>query len=543
MNRKNKTGGTGHTLYEKTILVFAFFLCAVILLIVLTACKNGLFGNSAYGTVRIDLGAAADRGSSQESGGSISSRAIPDTVTSFVLTVEGEGMDTIEQTFTGTDIELDVPAGPGRTFTLTAFGPDDIKLYSGSAVADVEGGGDTTITIILQLLSGDAFITAFDLLINGNESDGTYGIINEDLGAVLGVVPLGTTLTELIPVAEVSEGATIDIEEGATIDFSGGTGITATVTAANGTTKEYQINITGDKLIVLDANYYLNPGIGGGRIVQIDDFSAAGWLERNGTTLGVAQTDFKPYDIDFDIYGRIYIANNATAGGFLRLDSFTDTTPEWLFTGEQIASLAVDRVNNLVYFISWTGSGTFTDNTLKRCDYEGQNLKEYTGHVFDHADPSYAGLTVDDEGLVYLSRMDGGTTGYIVKIDPSGSGTEVDAVDISPIRPWDITFKDNVLYVSDSDNGNEKVLSYKKDLVPTGVEMPITNVPANSDNETWPTRFIAVLNKKINLIDDGEEADQKNRILAFDDLTGIDDTMWSEVTGDYFQFFHNSGSG
>lgn len=536
MYKTNQTGGAGQSLYEKTILVFLFFLSAVILLSLLTSCENGLFGNSAYGTVRIDLGAAGRAASEADETG-FSAKAVSDSVASFVLTVEAEGMDTIEQSFSGTDIELEVPAGPARTFTLTAYGPEGLKLFSGSAVADVQGGSSVTLTIILKLLSGDAFITSFDLLINGAESDGTYGIINDDLGAVLGVVPVGTSLTELIPVAEVSEGATIDIEEGTAIDFSGGSGISATVTAANGTTKEYEINITGDKLVVLDADQY-SPG---GRIVQIDDMSGSGLIDRYGTNLEKPSNDkFIPYDIDFDIYGRIYVANNVAGGGFLRLDSITDPTPEWFFTDKATSAVAVDRANSLVYFIGDNGDST---NNLRRCGYDGQDFKEYS-QLIESSSTSYTGLTVDDDGILYYTDMPASTGKNLVKFDPAGAGTPL-VENYTEIDTFDITFKKDLLYASYTSTAPNKVVTLSKDLVQNGPELPIvpTSGDGHTDDVARPTRFIAVLNRKFYLIDDAPfEPSFDDRLLAFNDLTtGIDEVMWGGSNGssgpNTFEFF------
>ena len=85
-----------------------------------------------------------------------------------------------------------------------------------------------------------AEITDFSLTFNNvNESD-----INYDLGTNITVsVPFGTSLEDIIPNIAISEGATITPASGEQVDFVDGEAKTFTVTAEDGTEKEYTVTV------------------------------------------------------------------------------------------------------------------------------------------------------------------------------------------------------------------------------------------------------------------------------------------------------------
>lgn len=523
--------GLKRSLYEKTIYVFAVVLVAAVFIVILAACGNNL--NRGTATVLLYTGGVADsRGGAP--------RAVPESVVSFTVEVTADDMDTISESFTGPEIEFQVPAGLDRTFTLTAFDEDGLTPYSGTATVDLAGGQSNVVQVLMNLLSEDNFITSLQFTIDGEVSDETYGIIQDDLGVVLGVVPLDTSLSNLTPTIEVSEGAAISPVSGEPQDFSSGP-VTYTVTSAKGTTKEYEIRATGNTLTVLDAAYYGN-GVGG-RIVSINNLQAEGWKELDYSDFGMASTgDFCPADVDFDIYGRIYIANNVTNGGILRLDNFNDTSPEWLFPSDVVPAIAIDRANGWIYFLDWIIG---FDYQLKRCDYNEENIKTYSVSVYNESPQTSSSeprmeLTVDDEGFVYFTVWD--TTGSIeniVKFDPEGDGTKVTQEPVGADKILDVLYKDGLIYVSDATN--DKIIALDKSLKSAGSSLSIVPDTAGnpSDAGTRPTRLLAVLNKKLYLIDDDESGfDTEDRIIAFDDLTGVDETMWADAGSTTFSFFY-----
>ena len=85
-----------------------------------------------------------------------------------------------------------------------------------------------------------AEITDFSLTFNNvNESD-----INYDLGTNITVsVPFGTSLEDIIPNIAISEGATITPASGEQLDFVDGEAKTFTVTAEDGSVKEYTVTV------------------------------------------------------------------------------------------------------------------------------------------------------------------------------------------------------------------------------------------------------------------------------------------------------------
>ena len=109
-----------------TVSVFLFIVGVVLL----SGCRSPIsVVEPAFTTVHIDVGGITDsRGVA---------RAVPQNVASFKLTITAEGMDTIEKTFTGSSVTLEVLAGSARTFTLIAYDADGVKLYSGSKTVDL----------------------------------------------------------------------------------------------------------------------------------------------------------------------------------------------------------------------------------------------------------------------------------------------------------------------------------------------------------------------------------------------------------------------
>jgi len=123
----------------------------------------------------------------------------------------------------------------------------------------------------------------------------------------------------------------------------------ATVDLQPGETREVVLNPTlfDSQIIIPDYRNY--------RLVQISDMAGTGWKAVQFSNLGLGMTgntQFVPYDVDFDAQGRIYIANRYD--GIVRLDSIDDTSAEWFFKGAGApigtVAVAVDRATNYLYY-------------------------------------------------------------------------------------------------------------------------------------------------------------------------------------------------
>jgi hypothetical protein len=130
---------------KKSLFVYVILYLLIGLSMLLTTCGNLLPTGKEYALVRISLGGVAEPKSAAP-------RAVPELVDSFQLTVSADNMESVELSFADSFIELDVPAGTARTFTLTAFDARGVRLYTGSATEDLIGGSETTIPILLKLL-------------------------------------------------------------------------------------------------------------------------------------------------------------------------------------------------------------------------------------------------------------------------------------------------------------------------------------------------------------------------------------------------------
>ncbi len=201
------------------------------------------------------------------------SRAIPETITRVRLTVEGQDMETIEE-----DIQLQesdtytikIPSGDSRTFTLAAFNSDDVKKYEGSVSRDLEAGDEITISIDLSFFSGDKLITDFLFATADNPVLEGWGDISGTIDQTNSTIEIpiseSVDVSSIAPSITVSDGAEVEPAPGEEVDLSNGSA-SYIVTAEDGTTKEYTVNlnflnseklITGYDLEVAD-NSILDP--------------------------------------------------------------------------------------------------------------------------------------------------------------------------------------------------------------------------------------------------------------------------------------------
>jgi hypothetical protein len=256
------------------------------------------------------------------------------------------------------------------------------------------------------------------------------------------------------------------------------------------------------------------------RIVQINNMSGAGWSVRS-TISGIG--NLRPYDIDFDNQGRIYIANNFAGTGddvIIRIDNIGSSNVQLIGTGNSSGfyAVAVDRVNNYLY-------GVITSaNTIRQYTLDGTLISQITLPSISFT--TIRGLAVDIDGSLYISATTtSGTVQEVIKCTPGNPSTDVIRYSSGITLPLDVAVKDNYVYVANFDSlnySNDKIVQLNNQL--QFQSELLTNL-GNSDHFYGPHRFLAILNRKFYIIDDGRDLDgtpsfNMDRIIAFDDMSG-----------------------
>lgn len=97
------------------------------------------------------------------------------SVTTFSLEVTGDGMSTIDETFSiGDTIIIELPVGKDRVFILKAFNGTGLEMFRSSLTVDIEPGS-ITLEMILTKLNG---LVSFDA--NGGTVTGMPPMVIED---------------------------------------------------------------------------------------------------------------------------------------------------------------------------------------------------------------------------------------------------------------------------------------------------------------------------------------------------------------------------
>jgi hypothetical protein len=322
--------------------------------------------------------------------------------------------------------------------------------------------------------------------------------------------------------------ALVNASDPGTIISWGGTAITD---LNAGETKSVWITmgIYETKIIVPD---YLNE-----RLVQANPT----WTVLNGSQIGTPYTNyFRPYDVDLDDLGRIYIANNMSVTGAARLIRVDDITGvnllQYSDTGNGVQAVAVDRVNRLVYYCTY--------NTVYQSDYSN-SISEivFTG---DTSTNNFTGLAVDENGDLYIAGnyKPVGLPSYgnrAYKLHYNGEvwnmaaafpplSTMISAPFSNSNSPMDVLVKGNLVYVTNQDPWNElnetypdyRILVLDRESM-TLLEHYGTNIdsPDSSQNHyLGPERFVAILNKRITIIDEYPSFPNYGRLVSMDSING-----------------------
>ena len=200
----------------------------------------------------------------------------------FILQFEVSGvsnpvMGIVDSTFIGTVdedakiVRLDFPAGtipigiPNIIVsTYATIEPESgvAQDFTNPVYYTVTAMNGTTVQYMVEAMVHDADNEKSILMFHFDEPE-CDGLIDEITHKIECYVPAGTDVTELVPIIEVSEGATVSPDSGEAQDFSAP--VIYTVTAQNGTTAEYTVTVIVEGGEVVPT----------GKTVLIKDFTGA----------------------------------------------------------------------------------------------------------------------------------------------------------------------------------------------------------------------------------------------------------------------------
>jgi hypothetical protein len=299
-----------------------------------------------------------------------------------------------------------------------------------------------------------------------------------------------------------------------------------------------QMKIYETKLIIPD--WYNS------RIIQIDNMSGIGWITRSAIT-GLNQ-QVRPYDIDFDNSGKIYLANNRGGSAMgdncvISIDDFNSNNIYFYpsisvrsaapFYDYGVVSIAVDRINNFIYY----ALSPFGSSYLFRAVI-GDN-STHTGLAILGI-TAIRGLAVDENGILYIAGESGSSIPTVFRYNPTDqlvTGT----YQANLLMPWDVLVKNNYLYISDYDKVNPYDSSK---ILQLSLNLNYINQFGTAGSSTFygPHRFLAILNNRFYLIDENEDTtSETERIIAFDNFNSSINSFDPSIVGQSpFSFYSNS---
>jgi hypothetical protein len=348
-----------------------------------------------------------------------------------------------------------------------------------------------------------SYITSLTLNITGDGMDTITKIYTSP--------SIPDTITLKIPAGEsrtfelLAYSSSVTLRGVATRNLSGGATVIVPI----------QMELFETKIIVSDYN--------NNRIVQFDKtYSSSSWISK--TAFSGFTGNFRPFDIDYDNKGRIYISNEGFAandGRIIRVNQITTGTDSCNLIGTQGSTttkrgIAIDRVNNYLYY---------TDSSLARLYRYNINTESEDGYLT--LPRAYVfGIDIDNEGYAYIvcnyTYYATGTYNYILKYNINTQNTETyittDSGDTAHYTswlndPWDIIVKSDYIYITD--RTNLRVTQLNKYLI---YQQSLNSSPDKTSSFFGPHRFAAILNKKIYVTDDNSS--DTARMFAFDDISG-----------------------
>ncbi len=358
------------------------------------------------------------------------------------------------------------------------------------SLPDGDSTGKAKSALVLKALP--SHVAGFTVTVSGPGMVDTEVTVATGTDSVVFEVPAGSDRTFEVTASTASAG------------FSGSS--TTDLAPGEEKTLVIEMSLASTKIVVPD---YLK-----GRIVQMDDMNGGGW---KSTDLGLG-AEFAPRDVDFDRFGRIYIANGPSRGGdygVLRIDDINDTSPDVIVQSSRVYTIAVDRQRELLYYINDFGE-------LYRTELDGQSPYYYHNFDFDWA----FGMDVDADGILYIGYMLWGEVGQIDSYNPAGSGSTEDSYSID--YPHGVIVKEPYVYVAQTGEV-QQIVQFTKTLEATGIEYG--DPPGGFYG---PSRFVARLNDSFYVIDENGDMD---RLVKFDSITGGGWQTYAGKPGDEFGFF------
>src|SRR6056297_218628 len=266
------------------------------------------------------------------------------------------------------------------------------------------------------------------------------------------------------------------------------------------------------------------------------------------------------WDVEIDNLGQIWIASDNSLSAIYEVPVTTEVLPT--FSPEPIQSLAFDRQNNYLYYISYYEVPAINriETVLDISDIDPQNLPTPDQIAIDIGSLGISqihpfGLAVDDEGYIYFTGEVGFEVPqwYIYKIDPGSPGTVVasstEIASISNASPYDypdLLYKEGHIYVTNRAGiDGKQILKLNKDLeLVDSFGFAATETGTTVEGVFFgPSRFLASSNKKIYVIDEVPNPEAflgANRIVSFDTEFGEWDTYMPQGVDnvDIFNFYY-----
>jgi hypothetical protein len=373
---------------------------------------------------------------------------------------------------------------PWATATLLTLG----LILSGCSLSLLNGGTART-SIGISMKQPAAPITSAVLVVTGPGMNPITRTISMTAADTALEVPAGEDRIFRVLVNTVS------------VTFLGETSVD--LAAGDETVVTVQPKLSSTQIIIPD--FYNN------RVVQIADMSGTGWRTRTWSQLGFGNNfEFQPVDIDFDAEGRIYVANDNSSAGIVRFPDINAGSHEVITTGIPANALAIDRSNDILYFTHRY------QNDIYRVDLNGPGppYTEAALNITGEAAVSFVrslGLAVDSQGFLYVANTN---EQNIFKYDPNGVtpnkvvGTYSGNIG-SPYEGFDVMVKEPYVYVANTDAPNGYAIQ-KLDKNMGFIDAFGSVLPGEF---LGPRRFLAILNKRIYLID---EEFSDDRLVSFD---------------------------
>ncbi len=189
-------------------------------------------------------------------------------------------------------------------------------------------------------------------------------------------------------------------------------------------------------------------------------------------------------------------------------------------------AIAVDRANQYLYYANGTALSRVVIEPLG-----SPTALTGTGST------NITGLAVGPDGSLYLTSYGYGSGGSLIKFDPVGQKPITSYTPGSNWDPYDVSVRGGYVYTTHALSSGVKKVA-RSDLNLNFID-EFTG-PA-SDPFYGPRRFVAILSRKLTVIDEGFMGVDSNRLASFSDMAGGDWTTYGSTGSgtDQFNFFNS----